>query len=125
MSIDPSGTCPISTCRTPSMRSSRPGSMRWGPAERSLLQDAAILGQTFTVASLAAVTGDTDPDLEPRLRDLVRRDVLIQNRDPRSPERGQYGFVQALIREVAYGTMARRDRRDPSSRGGALLRVPG
>ena len=30
---------------------------------------------------------------------------------PRSPERGQYGFVQALIREVAYGTMARRDRR--------------
>ncbi len=82
-----------------------------GGAERSLLQDAAILGQTFTVASLAAVTGDPDPDLEARLRDLVRRDVLVQNRDPRSPERGQYGFVQALIREVAYGTMARRDRR--------------
>ena len=30
---------------------------------------------------------------------------------PRSPERGQYGFVQALVREVAYGTLARRDRR--------------
>ena len=49
--------------------------------------------------------------LEPRLRDLVRREVLVQNRDPRSPERGQYGFVQALIREVAYATLARRDRR--------------
>ncbi len=82
-----------------------------GPAERSLLQDAAILGQTFTVTSLAAVCGDPEPELEARLRDLVRRDVLVQNRDPRSPERGQYGFVQALIREVAYGTMARRDRR--------------
>ena len=31
--------------------------------------------------------------------------------DPRSPERGQYGFVQELVREVAYGTLARRDRR--------------
>ena len=31
--------------------------------------------------------------------------------DPRSPERGQYGFVQSLIREVAYGTLSRRDRR--------------
>jgi len=31
--------------------------------------------------------------------------------DPRSPERGQYGFVQSLIREVAYGTLAKRDRR--------------
>ncbi len=31
--------------------------------------------------------------------------------DPRSPERGQYAFVQALIREVAYSTLALRDRR--------------
>jgi hypothetical protein len=29
--------------------------------------------------------------------------------DPRSPERGQYGFVQALIREVAYNIRARAD----------------
>src|SRR2546430_9609795 len=32
-------------------------------------------------------------------------------RSPRSPERGQYAFVQALIREVAYNTLARRDRK--------------
>ena len=31
--------------------------------------------------------------------------------DPRSPERGQYAFVQALIREVAYNTLAKRDRK--------------
>ena len=31
--------------------------------------------------------------------------------DPRSPERGQYAFVQAVIREVAYSTLALRDRR--------------
>ena len=46
-----------------------------------------------------------------RLRALVRRELLTLEVDPRSPEKGQYGFVQGLIREVAYGTLARRDRR--------------
>ncbi len=81
------------------------------PDQRSLLQDASILGQTFSVAALAGVTASDPVELEPRLRDLVRGEVLVQNRDPRSPERGQYGFVQALIREVAYGLLSRRDRR--------------
>ena len=44
-------------------------------------------------------------------RSLVRRELLVHDLDPRSAERGQYAFVQALIREVAYGTLARRDRR--------------
>ena len=49
--------------------------------------------------------------LEPRLAGLVRSDLLHVEIDPRSPERGQYAFVQALIREVAYSTLALRDRR--------------
>ena len=54
----------------------------------------------------------TEPTaLEPRLRALVRRELLVQQVDPRSPERGQYAFVQALIREVAYNTLAKRDRK--------------
>jgi class 3 adenylate cyclase len=80
-------------------------------ADRSLLQDAAVLGQTFMTAALSALVGEGPEVLEPRLRGLVARDLLSLNTDPRSPERGQYGFVQALIREVAYGTLARRDRR--------------
>ena len=43
--------------------------------------------------------------------------------DPRSPERGQYAFVQALIREVAYNTLSKKDRKTLPSCGGALLRV--
>ena len=81
------------------------------PPARMLLQDAAILGQTFTVSALAAVSGSPAGAIEGLLHELVRREALTQNRDPRSPERGQYGFVQALIREVAYGTLSRRDRR--------------
>ena len=81
------------------------------PADRSLVADAAVLGQSFGLVGLAAVSGLDPVVLEPRLRALVRRELLVQQVDPRSPERGQYAFVQALIREVAYNTLARRDRK--------------
>ncbi len=82
------------------------------PSDRALLQNAAVLGQSFTPTGLAAVVATDSADLEPRLRGLVRREILVQQVDPRSPERGQYSFVQALVREVAYSTLAKRDRRD-------------
>ncbi|MEO5704498.1 MAG: hypothetical protein ABIZ52_07245, partial [Candidatus Limnocylindrales bacterium] len=81
------------------------------PTERKLVSDAAVLGQSFTIAALASVAGVPDTELHPLLRTLIRRDILALALDPRSPERGQYAFVQALIREVAYNTLARRDRR--------------
>ena len=81
------------------------------PADRALLQDAAVLGQSFTLAGLAAVSGGEEAALERRLHDLGRADLVVQDVDPRSPERGMYTFVQALIREVAYSTLAHRDRR--------------
>jgi class 3 adenylate cyclase/tetratricopeptide (TPR) repeat protein len=81
------------------------------PDDRALLQDAAVLGQVFSADSLAAITGTDAEALTLRLRDLGRRELVDVETDPRSPERGQYRFVQSLIREVAYGTLARRDRR--------------
>jgi class 3 adenylate cyclase/tetratricopeptide (TPR) repeat protein len=80
-------------------------------AERALVADGSVLGKTFTVAALASVSGIDVTELETRLRDLDRLELVQQDTDPRSPERGQYGFVQSLIREVAYGTLAKRDRR--------------
>ena len=80
-------------------------------ADRGLVADGAVLGQSFTLAGIAAVSGLDPAALEPRLRALVRRELLVQMVDPRSPERGQYAFVQALIREVAYNTLAKRDRK--------------
>ena len=81
------------------------------PEDRALVSDAAVLGQSFTLAGLSAVSGSASAELEPRLRALVRRELLTLEADPRSPERGQYGFVQALIREVAYNTLSKRDRK--------------
>ena len=81
------------------------------PTDRALVEDAAVLGQSFTVAGLAAVSGQPAESLEARLSSLVRRELLVHDVDPRSPERGQYAFVQALIREVAYNTLSKKDRK--------------
>jgi class 3 adenylate cyclase/predicted ATPase len=81
------------------------------PVDRALVQDAAVLGQAFTEAGLAAVSSVGEAELAPRLRSLVRREILRLEADPRSPERGQHTFVQALIREVAYNTLARPERK--------------
>ena len=81
------------------------------PADRAVLQDAAVLGQSFTLAGLGTVSGLPEADLEGRLQSLSQREFLRVEADPRSPERGQYAFVQALIREVAYKMMARADRK--------------
>ncbi|HSP73523.1 MAG TPA: tetratricopeptide repeat protein, partial [Gaiellaceae bacterium] len=78
--------------------------------ERRLLQHGAVLGKTFSrdaAAALAASELDTDV----LLASLVRKEVLGVQADPRSPEHGQYGFLQDLVRHVAYETLSRRERR--------------
>jgi len=81
------------------------------PEERRLVQDASVLGKTFTRAALAALSGLPERDLDPLLASLVAKEVLSVQADPRSPERGQYGFLQDLVRTVAYETLAKRDRK--------------
>ena len=80
------------------------------PEERRLLQDGAVLGKTFTREALAALTGSA-AEVEPLLAALVRKEVLGVQADPRSPEHGQYGFLQDLVRHVAYETLSKRERR--------------
>jgi len=79
-------------------------------AERTLYQDGSVLGLSFSLASLAAVSRSS-ADIGPLLQLLVQRELLTIDDDPRSPERGLYRFVQGLLREVAYGTLSRGDRR--------------
>jgi class 3 adenylate cyclase/tetratricopeptide (TPR) repeat protein len=81
------------------------------PDDRTLLQYAAVLGQSFSHAALAAVSGETPEALGPRLASLVRRELIAVETDPRAPTRGQHAFVQALVREIAYGMLSRRERR--------------
>jgi hypothetical protein len=80
------------------------------PGDRAMLQDAAVLGQSFTADALAVVTTE-GTGLADRLDRAVRGELLRLEVDPASPERGQYAFVGSLVREVAYSTLALRDRR--------------
>jgi class 3 adenylate cyclase/tetratricopeptide (TPR) repeat protein len=79
--------------------------------ERALLQNAAVLGKTFTPRGVAALAGLATEEVEGDLTQLVRKEVLYLETDPRSPGRGQYGFLQALVQRVAYDTLSRRERR--------------
>ena len=81
------------------------------PDERRVLQDAAVLGKSFMKGGLAALSGMPEAELEPLLTSLVRKEVLSVQADPRSPERGQYNFVQDLLKHVAYETLAKADRK--------------
>ena len=53
---------------------------------------------------------------------LVAKEVLSVQADPRSPERGQYGFLQDLVRTVAYETLSREGAQAQAPRGGRVPR---
>jgi hypothetical protein len=77
-------------------------------AERRLLQDAAVLGKTFTRQGLAAVGGLSEAELDPLLASLARKEILGVQADPTSPEHGQYGFSDLV-------TISGRSRRSAAS----------
>ena len=79
--------------------------------ERALVQDTSVLGQSFPLAAVEAVSRAEAGDVRSMLQHLVQRELFTIDDDFRSPERGHYRFVQGLVREVAYGTLARDDRR--------------
>ena len=79
--------------------------------ERRLLQDASVLGKSFTRVALAAVSDLPEEVLDPLLVSVVRKEILSLQADPRSPERGQYTFLQDLLRQVAYDTLPRKERK--------------
>ncbi|HEX3335519.1 MAG TPA: adenylate/guanylate cyclase domain-containing protein [Jatrophihabitans sp.] len=78
---------------------------------RSLVADAAVLGLTFPPEALTAVSGRSDDRVHAALDELVRRGVLEISADPLSPQRGAYSFSQSMLRQVAYDTLSRRDRK--------------
>jgi class 3 adenylate cyclase/tetratricopeptide (TPR) repeat protein len=81
------------------------------PDVRRLAADAAVLGTTFPAESLIAVSGQDELAVRAGLAELLRREVLSVSADRLSPERGSYRFTQDMLRQVAYDTLSRRDRK--------------
>jgi class 3 adenylate cyclase/tetratricopeptide (TPR) repeat protein len=84
-------------------------------AERRLVKDASVLGHSFTteaVTSIVAAVGSVPvDDVDGLLASLARKEILTLHSDARSPEAGQYKYVQKVMRTVAYDTLSRRDRK--------------
>ena len=76
--------------------------------DRHVLQDAAVLGKSFTISALAAVSGRDEDALSSQLRGLAAREMLTARV---GRQQGEYAFLQDLVRHVAYETLARRDRK--------------
>lgn len=81
------------------------------PSARSVVDHASVLGQAFTRDDLEALRGERSGDLDAVLAELVHRQVLSRESHRLSAGQGRYSFVQDVVRQVAYGMLARRDRR--------------
>jgi class 3 adenylate cyclase/tetratricopeptide (TPR) repeat protein len=81
------------------------------PHERELVKAMAVFGGSFPRDTAAALS-DIPPDaVDAVLASLVRKQVLTIRTDPLSPDRGQYGFAQQLLRTVAYDMLSRAERK--------------
>lgn len=81
------------------------------PSERELVRALSVFGGSFPRHSAVALSELDGPDVERALAGLVRKQVLVIRADPLSPERGQYAFVQGMLRTVAYGMLSRKERK--------------
>ncbi|HZQ65681.1 MAG TPA: adenylate/guanylate cyclase domain-containing protein [Gaiellaceae bacterium] len=80
------------------------------PEQKRLLQDAAVLGRTFWVRGLSAVSGLDPRTVGDRLHGLERRDFLRRERRSEMADDTQYAFLHVLVRDVAYAQLPRADR---------------
>ena len=80
------------------------------PEEKRVVADAAVLGLTFTRDGLLAL-GSSPRTLDAVLDSLRRREILTVQTDRFTAELGQYRFVQSVVRQIAYSTQSRRDRK--------------
>ena len=82
-------------------------------AERSLLQQLAVVGRHFSTDLVQAVTGDDKVGAS--LEGLARAQLLVSS----APD--QWSFKHALIQEVTYETLLLRQRKDLHARVAAAL----
>jgi class 3 adenylate cyclase len=82
------------------------------PAEKQLVQDAAVLGKVFWAGAAAALSAVEPADASAVLHSLERKGLV--RRELRSSVAGEdeYAFRHVLIRDVAYGQIPRAGRAD-------------
>src|SRR5215210_5496674 len=82
---------------------------RLGPQARTVLQRASVIGRTFWGGAITQLSPDIE-DVHCVVDELLARDFVVT--EPRSTITGEkaYRFKHVLIREVAYGGLAKASR---------------
>jgi class 3 adenylate cyclase/tetratricopeptide (TPR) repeat protein len=80
--------------------------------EKSLLQNAAVLGKVFWLGALIQEGGLDHRTAEMRLHALERKDFVQRARRSSVANEAEYTFLHALVRDVAYGQIPRGRRAD-------------
>jgi class 3 adenylate cyclase/tetratricopeptide (TPR) repeat protein len=79
-------------------------------AHKSLVRAAAVLGKVFWPGALSAIEGADLPAVEGALLDLTRRELVRPSRTSSVEGEAEYSFWHLLVRDVAYGQIARTER---------------
>jgi class 3 adenylate cyclase/tetratricopeptide (TPR) repeat protein len=80
------------------------------PAQKRLLQDAAVVGKVFWSAALAGMGGQEPWELQEALHALERKDLVQRARRSSVAGSEEYSFRHVLVRDVAYGQIPRATR---------------
>ncbi len=78
--------------------------------QRRVVDRASVIGDAFHRDQIRRLCPDVD-DVDAVLATLVRLQLLRQESSRFSSEHGQLTFVQGVVRQVAYGTLSRHDRK--------------
>jgi DNA-binding SARP family transcriptional activator/tetratricopeptide (TPR) repeat protein len=77
------------------------------PPEKSLVQDAAVVGEVFWVDALAAIGERSSAAVDELLRSLERKEFLRRRRRSAVEGQTEYMFHHVLVRDVAYSQIPR------------------
>jgi class 3 adenylate cyclase/tetratricopeptide (TPR) repeat protein len=75
--------------------------------QKTLLQNAAVVGRTFWVGALAAMSQCTTAQIEHAMRELEQREFVRRERASSVADEIEYVFRHTLVRDVAYNQIPR------------------
>jgi class 3 adenylate cyclase/tetratricopeptide (TPR) repeat protein len=90
--------------------------------EKTLVQDASVVGKVFWLGAVARLGGVVDPQtLEDRLHALGRKQFVQRERRSSMEGESQYAFAHSVVRDVAYNQIPRAERTEKHRRAAAWL----
>jgi tetratricopeptide (TPR) repeat protein len=93
--------------------------------EKTLIQDAAVIGKVFWSGPLAAMSGLQRWTVEEQLHALERKEFVRRDRRSSVATETEYAFRHVLVRDVAYGQVPRSARAEKHRRAAEWIETLG